>query len=91
MTATDEDAGAARHGSAAGNGPLMRVVASTLVLLLVTATCAAERGAAFRQLLKGQRDFDGRSDAVEVKLPEEVRGQGQVTATAFVLSSLVVI
>ncbi|MFH0964275.1 MAG: LamG domain-containing protein [Planctomycetota bacterium] len=55
-----------------------------LSFLAAAGACVAAEGKAFQALLARQRDFDGRSDAVEVKLLEEVREQRQVTATAWV-------
>ncbi|MFH0962600.1 MAG: hypothetical protein V2A58_01165 [Planctomycetota bacterium] len=42
------------------------------VMVAVTSACFAAEGKAYQPLLARQRDFDGRSDAVEVKLPDEV-------------------
>ena len=59
-------------------------VAAVLVLIAVAMACGAGRKRAFVQLVKGTRDFDGRSDVVEVTLPEEVRGLAQVTVGGWI-------
>jgi len=78
---TRESAG--RRGLRGGRMAADAVVAM-FVLLAVTFACGAGRRAEFRQLVKGMRDFDGRSDVVEVTLPDEVRGLAQVTVAGWV-------
>lgn len=74
----------ATHGNVSRNTWPMGRVVLMVALLPVTMVYAAERGGAFVPLVKGTRDFDGRSDVVEVTLPDDVREYAQVTVAAWV-------
>ena len=63
---------------------MRHVIVALVVGLLLAGVCLAEDAPPVCELLEGTKDFDGLSDVVEVRLPDTVRTDTQVTVAGWV-------